>query len=140
MARAATVGYLGTDLSMMVNALAFRVSVTIRIRRSRAIAAVRRRDCAGRHVLRRRAALRAWGSLAVRRYQLAQSMTITGGARARVLAGGHPKRDDFIVVSLAAPGMEVLTPLVRPFFGCNGAAAHCNVRLGSTALMRYEGR
>jgi TadE-like protein len=53
-------------------------------------------------------------------------------------AGLHPLRGDIIVVSLAAPGMEVVTPLVRPFFGCGSSDAHCTVRLGSTAMMRYE--
>ena len=51
----------------------------------------------------------------------------------------HPVRGDTIVVSIAAPGMEVITPLVRPFFGCNNNSVHCYVRLGSTATMRYEG-
>jgi hypothetical protein len=55
-------------------------------------------------------------------------------------AGLHPLRGDIIVVSLAAPGMQVITPLVRPFFGCASSAAQCYVRLGSTAVMRYEGQ
>ena len=52
----------------------------------------------------------------------------------------HPRRGDMIVVSLSAPGMEVLTPLVRPFFNCPSSQLHCNVKLGSTAMMRYEGQ
>jgi TadE-like protein len=52
----------------------------------------------------------------------------------------HPARGDMIVVSLSAPGMEVVTPLVRPFFGCSSSQSHCNVRLASSAMMRYEGQ
>ena len=52
----------------------------------------------------------------------------------------HPLRGDMIVVSLSAPGMEVVTPLVRPFFGCSSSQVHCNVRLASSAMMRYEGQ
>ena len=52
----------------------------------------------------------------------------------------HPARGDMIVVSLSAPGMEVVTPLVRPFFGCSSSQVHCNVRLASSAMMRYEGQ
>jgi len=52
----------------------------------------------------------------------------------------HPLRSDMIVVSLSAPGMEVVTPLVRPFFGCSSSQVHCNVRLASSAMMRYEGQ
>ena len=51
----------------------------------------------------------------------------------------HPARGDMIVVNLSAPGVEVVTPLVRPFFGCSSTQAHCNVRLSSSAMMRYEG-
>jgi hypothetical protein len=51
----------------------------------------------------------------------------------------HPARGDMLLVTLSAPGMEVITPLVRPFFGCSGNQAHCNVVLGSTAITRYEG-
>jgi hypothetical protein len=54
--------------------------------------------------------------------------------------GVHPLRGDIIVVSLSAPGMEVVTPLVRPFFGCSSNQLHCNVQLSSSTMMRYEGR
>jgi hypothetical protein len=54
--------------------------------------------------------------------------------------GIHPLRGDIIVVSISAPGMEVVTPLVRPFFGCGSNQLHCNVQLSSSAMMRYEGR
>lgn len=55
-------------------------------------------------------------------------------------SGIHPLRGDMIVVNLSAPGMEVVTPLVRPFFGCSSNQVHCNVRLASSAMMRYEGQ
>ena len=55
-------------------------------------------------------------------------------------AGIHPLRGDMIVVSVSAPGMEVVTPLVRPFFGCASDQLHCNVQLASSAIMRYEGQ
>ena len=55
-------------------------------------------------------------------------------------ACAHPARGDMILVSLSAPGMEVVTPLVRPFFGCASAQLHCNVQLASSAIMRYEGQ
>jgi hypothetical protein len=54
-------------------------------------------------------------------------------------ANCHPIPDDTIVVGVAATGMEVVTPLVRPFFGCDGSALHCYVRLASTTSMRFEG-
>jgi hypothetical protein len=60
-----------------------------------------------------------------------------GGTCASACA--HPARGDTIVVSLVAPGMEVVTPLVRPFFGCSSNQQHCNVKLASSAMMRYEG-
>jgi len=52
----------------------------------------------------------------------------------------HPARGDIIVVSLQAPGMQIFTPLVRPFFGCNGNQVNCYVHLGSSTMMRYEGQ
>jgi TadE-like protein len=55
-------------------------------------------------------------------------------------ACAHPARGDMILVNLSAPGMEVVTPLVRPFFGCSSDQQHCNVQLASSAIMRYEGQ
>ena len=52
----------------------------------------------------------------------------------------HPARGDIVVVSVSAPGMEVVTPLVRPFFGCASDQPHCNVPLSTSATMRYEGQ
>lgn len=52
----------------------------------------------------------------------------------------HPAIGDTIVVTLQAPGMEVLTPLVRPFFGCDGSQLHCNVQLNSSTMVRFESR
>jgi hypothetical protein len=51
----------------------------------------------------------------------------------------HPARGDWLVLTVSAPGMEIFTPLVRPFFGCGGSQAHCYVDLGSTVTMRFEG-
>ena len=55
-------------------------------------------------------------------------------------ACAHPARGDMILVNISAPGMEVVTPLVRPFFGCASDQPHCNVQLASSAIMRYEGQ
>jgi hypothetical protein len=55
-------------------------------------------------------------------------------------AGIHPLHGDMLVVTVSAPGMEVVTPLVRPFFGCASNQPHCNVQLSSSAMMRYEGQ
>jgi hypothetical protein len=38
-----------------------------------------------------------------------------------------------------ADKFEVITPLVRPFFGCATTATHCYVPLTSATTMRYEG-
>jgi Flp pilus assembly protein TadG len=52
-----------------------------------------------------------------------------------------PKPDDSIMVTVKAQGAEVITPLVRPFFGCSdGTAPVCNVTLTSRTVVRYEGR
>jgi TadE-like protein len=55
-------------------------------------------------------------------------------------AGCHPVADDFVRITVVAQGAEVITPLVRPFFGCNdGSILHCYVQLSSTTTMRFEG-
>jgi TadE-like protein len=52
----------------------------------------------------------------------------------------HPLADDFVRVTVVAHGAQVITPLVRPFFGCtNGVNPNCNVTLNSTTTMRVEG-
>jgi TadE-like protein len=50
----------------------------------------------------------------------------------------HPTPNDAISVTVVAQ-IEVVTPLVRPFFGCSGSQAHCDVSITSTAVSRYEG-
>jgi TadE-like protein len=56
------------------------------------------------------------------------------------LATWYPQRGNTIVVTVVARGATVLTPLVRPFFQCDGASPRCFVRLASTTMMRYEGQ
>jgi hypothetical protein len=44
-------------------------------------------------------------------------------------------------VSVIAHGAQIITPLIRPFFGCtNGVNPNCNVTLTSSTLMRFEGQ
>lgn len=50
----------------------------------------------------------------------------------------HPTPNDAVQVSVVAY-IEVVTPLVRPFFGCPGSVPHCDVPITSTAVARYEG-
>jgi len=44
-----------------------------------------------------------------------------------------------LTVIVVANTYEVVTPLVRPFFGCAGARPGCPVTLVGSATMRYEG-
>jgi Flp pilus assembly protein TadG len=51
----------------------------------------------------------------------------------------HPTANDSIVVTVVAR-VQVVTPLVRPFFGCiNGNNPRCDVAITSRAVARYEG-
>jgi hypothetical protein len=50
---------------------------------------------------------------------------------------GNP--GDSVQVTLTAAGARVLTPLVRPFFGCAASTGPCYVPLSSTVTMRFEG-
>jgi Flp pilus assembly protein TadG len=50
-----------------------------------------------------------------------------------------PSAGDSIQVTVIADTFEVITPLVRPFFGCSTTATHCYVPLTSSTTMRYEG-
>ena len=51
----------------------------------------------------------------------------------------HPTTNDSIVVTVVAQ-IQVVTPLVRPFFGCaNGNNPRCDVPITSRAVARYEG-
>jgi hypothetical protein len=53
----------------------------------------------------------------------------------------HPQSDDFVRVTLVAQGAQVITPLLRPFFGCtNGTNPRCHVPLTSSVIMRFEGQ
>jgi hypothetical protein len=53
----------------------------------------------------------------------------------------HPNADDFVRVTVIAHHAQVITPLVRPFFGCPGnQSTPCWVALNSTTTMRFEGR
>ncbi|MBV9598755.1 MAG: pilus assembly protein [Chloroflexi bacterium] len=50
-----------------------------------------------------------------------------------------PAAGDSIQVTVIADNFEVITPLVRPFFGCSTSQQHCYVPLTSSTTMRYEG-
>jgi len=52
-----------------------------------------------------------------------------------------PKPDNRVTVTVKAHGAQVITPLIRPFFGCtDGTNPNCNVTLTSSTTMRYEGQ
>jgi hypothetical protein len=52
----------------------------------------------------------------------------------------HPQSDDWVTVTVTALGAEVITPLVRPFFGCtDGSKPICAVPVSSSTTMRFEG-
>jgi Flp pilus assembly protein TadG len=44
-----------------------------------------------------------------------------------------------VKVTITAAHYEVITPLVRPFFDCNGTVVHCYVPISSWSSMYYEG-
>jgi Flp pilus assembly protein TadG len=46
---------------------------------------------------------------------------------------------DRVEVTVTADKYQVVTPLVRPFFGCGGTQPTCYVPLNSSTSMRYEG-
>ncbi len=50
-----------------------------------------------------------------------------------------PAAGDSVAVTVIADKFEVVTPLVRPFFGCSGSQPHCYVPLTSSTTMRFEG-
>jgi hypothetical protein len=51
----------------------------------------------------------------------------------------HPASNDSIVLTITAQ-IQVVTPLVRPFFGCtNGSNPRCDVPITSQSVVRYEG-
>jgi len=53
----------------------------------------------------------------------------------------RPVPGDYVQVVLKAHGAQVITPLIRPFFGCtNGNNPNCNVTLTSTTMSRFEGQ
>jgi hypothetical protein len=52
----------------------------------------------------------------------------------------YPRTDDWVTVTVVANAAQVITPLIRPFFGCsNGSNPNCFVHLSSSTTMRYEG-
>jgi len=62
-----------------------------------------------------------------------------GGTCAGVCA--YPVSDDMVRVTLVAQGAQIITPLLRPAFGCtNGSNPNCYVPLTSIAIMRFEGQ
>jgi Flp pilus assembly protein TadG len=50
-----------------------------------------------------------------------------------------PPANATVTITVTASTFEVITPLVRPFFGCDGTVAHCRVPITSSTSMRYEG-
>jgi hypothetical protein len=53
----------------------------------------------------------------------------------------HPFANDMVKVTLIAHGAQVITPLLRPIFGCvNGSSQDCYVGVSTTTIMRFEGR
>jgi hypothetical protein len=63
------------------------------------------------------------------------------GGQCDDLVCAHPVPGDFIRVEVKAHGAEVITPLIRPFFGCtNGNIPDCHVTLSSAAITRFEGQ
>jgi Flp pilus assembly protein TadG len=49
-----------------------------------------------------------------------------------------PTAGDSVQATVVADKFEVITPLVRPFFGCSPSASHCYVPLTSSTTMRFE--
>jgi Flp pilus assembly protein TadG len=49
------------------------------------------------------------------------------------------KPNSRVSVTVTADKFQVVTPLVRPFFGCGGTQPTCFVPLNSSTSMRYEG-
>jgi hypothetical protein len=63
-----------------------------------------------------------------------------GGTLSDGTPGGHPQTNDSVRITLIAQGAQVITPLIRPAFGCfNGSNPRCHVPLSSVTIMRYEG-
>jgi hypothetical protein len=53
----------------------------------------------------------------------------------------HPIPGDSVRVVIAAHGAQVITPLIRPFFGCTDSVnPNCKVTLTSTTVARFEGQ
>jgi len=50
-----------------------------------------------------------------------------------------PTSGDAVQVTVVADTFEIVTPLIRPFFGCSTTATHCYVPLTSSTTMRFEG-
>jgi hypothetical protein len=56
-----------------------------------------------------------------------------------VAGSADPPANATVTVTVTANTFEVITPLVRPFFGCDGTVPHCRVPITSWTTMRYEG-
>jgi hypothetical protein len=53
----------------------------------------------------------------------------------------HPQPDDMVRVTVIAHGAQIITPLLRPAFGCtNGNNPNCYVPLTTSVIMRFEGQ
>lgn len=50
-----------------------------------------------------------------------------------------PNLGDQVKILVTAQYYEIVTPLVRPFFGCAGSVAHCYHPIDSMTIVRYEG-
>jgi hypothetical protein len=50
----------------------------------------------------------------------------------------HPIANDSIVVTVTAQ-IQIVTPLVRPFFGCLNGTTRCDISISSRSVLRYEG-
>ena len=45
-----------------------------------------------------------------------------------------------VTLKVTAPTYDIITPLVRPFFGCGSGMVHCYVPIASTTTFFYEGQ
>lgn len=59
-------------------------------------------------------------------------------ASGAVIPAAQRQPGDRVMIQVTGQGMEVLTPFVRPAFGCNGSQRHCFVPLSAQTTMRVE--
>ena len=51
----------------------------------------------------------------------------------------QPQIGGSVKIEVNAQGAQVITPLIRPFFGCsNGGNPYCLVHISATTIMRLE--